>query len=427
MKKKQQIDSVILALLIGALPIFMLSVGYSSAVFYAAAFISLTICFSRIGGLSATLEDWSRYKLLATGMFGLFFAVLIVMLFEQRFNGSAFERTLRLGAGTLIVLGACLSLKPDWLRQSTWGMALASITAGSQAWWFALPDFRRPDEVPEYNAVSYGNLLLLVSTITAFSIGWRLTRYPKTEAIIKSLAAMIGFSGFVVTQTRTGWLAIPWFIFIGLVLFVPKGNTKKIAILFFPAICIVLAVFATNHNLTTRAQEAITELRECHSNPTAISSVCIRLQLWRASWEMFKHNPIVGNGGTDRFAFELRNLVDKNVISDFVVEKKFGETHNDILFMIASYGLFGLIGLLLVYATPSWVFWQRLRIEQTKDIRVAAAMGLSVTLGFLVFGFTELMFRGMRTMGFYAVTVAWLLALSDPVFLKRESFANSKI
>ena len=141
---------------------------------------------------------------------------------------------------------------------------------------------------------------------------------------------------------------------------------------------------------------------------------------------MFKQDPLLGNGGVDRFAGELRRLVDKNIVSEVVVDEEFEEPHNDMLYMMASYGLLGLVGLLLIYISPGWIFLRRLTRPETLDVRVAAAMGLSVCLGFWIFGLTELMLRGMRTMGFYAVTVAWLLALSDPVFLKRESFANSK-
>ena len=426
MKNKQHIDSFIVALLIGLLPVFMLSVGHTSAVFYAAVIVSLTICFSRKGGLSATLDNWFSYRWLAAGMFSMLFAILIVMLFEQRLLGSAFERTMRIGAGTLIILGACLSLRPVWLRQSIWGMALAAVAAAAQAWWFAWPDFRRPDDVPEYNAVSYGNLLLLVSTMTAFSVGWRLTRYHKLEVALKILALFVGFSGFVVTQTRTGWLAIPAFILIGLVLFKDKYSIKKLVLLFLSALVFAITVFSTNDTLVKRAQDGVNEFQECMSNPVAYSSVCIRLQLWHASWEMFKQDPLLGNGGVDRFAGELRRLVDKNIVSEVVVDEEFEEPHNDMLYMMASYGLLGLVGLLLIYISPGWIFLRRLTRPETLDVRVAAAMGLSVCLGFWIFGLTELMLRGMRTMGFYAVTVAWLLALSDPVFLKRESFANSK-
>jgi O-antigen ligase len=47
-------------------------------------------------------------------------------------------------------------------------------------------------------------------------------------------------------------------------------------------------------------------------------------------------------------------------------------------------------------------------------------MGLALCLGFFVFGWTELMLRSIRTIGFYAMAMAWLLALSDDKFLARH-------
>jgi O-antigen ligase len=41
-------------------------------------------------------------------------------------------------------------------------------------------------------------------------------------------------------------------------------------------------------------------------------------------------------------------------------------------------------------------------------------MGVALCLGFAVFGITELMFRGMRTVGFYTMFVALFLVLSEP-------------
>lgn len=424
MKPKQQIDSFIIALFIATLPVFILSLGHASGIFYALSIVSATICITRVGGWSATLADWNRYRWLAAGLFGMMFVIVIVMLAEQRVLGAAFERSIRIGVGTFVILGACLSLKPDWLRQSIWGIGLAALVAAAQAWWFAWPDFKRPEEVPEYNIVSYGNLNLLVTVIFAFSFGWQLTRHRRTEFFIKALLVLIGFSGFIATQTRTGWLAVPFFILIAVMFFKHAFSAKKLVGIFVASIIIAAGVFATNDNLRKRTHEGISEFRECVTNPVAYSSVCIRLQLWRASWEMFKQDPVMGVGGADRFVIELEKLTERNIVSKRVIEDGFEEPHNEMLHMMASYGTLGLIALLLIYLSPGVMFARRLSRSDVPEIRVAAAMGLCVCVGFWVFGWTDVMFRGMRTLGFYAVTVAWLLALSDPVFLKRESFAQ---
>lgn len=50
---------------------------------------------------------------------------------------------------------------------------------------------------------------------------------------------------------------------------------------------------------------------------------------------------------------------------------------------------------------------------EKNEIRVAAAMGTALCVGFIIFGITETMFRSMRMLSFYAVMIALLLALSD--------------
>lgn len=426
MKHKQQIDSLIIALFIGALPVLMLSLGHASTAFYALSIVCLTICFSRAGGFSATKSDWYRYRWLAAGLFSMLAVVLLVMLADQRLLESAMERTLRIAAGTMVIVAACLSLRPVWLRQSVWGIGLAAIVASAQAWWFAWPDFKRPEEVPEFNIVSYGNLNLLVTVIFAFSFGWQLTPYRRAEFIAKLLTVLIGFSGFVATQTRTGWLAVPFFILIAVIFFKDKLSLKKLAGLFLVAIVLATGLFATNDNLRKRTKEGISEFRECVTNPVAYSSVCIRIQLWKASWIMFREDPWLGIGGADQFMGELEKLAEKKIVSKRIVEDGFEEPHNEMLHMMASYGILGLISLLLIYFSPGVIFARRLWVSTAIDVRVAAAMGMCICVGFWVFGWTDVMFRGMRTMSFYAVMVAWLLALSDTVFLKRESLATNR-
>jgi O-antigen ligase len=87
---------------------------------------------------------------------------------------------------------------------------------------------------------------------------------------------------------------------------------------------------------------------------------------------------------------------------------------------MASHGVLGLTALLLIYVAPIAIFARRLRAQVPQPARVAAAMGLALCLGFFVFGWTELMLRSIRTIGFYAMTMAWLLALSDERFLGRH-------
>ena len=420
MIRKQQIDSLIVLLLVAALPVSMLTdLGHASGMFYALIAVCAMQCFLGAGATRATVAALAPYRGLAWALSAWVGVLIISMLYDHRLLDSEIERTLRISLGPLIVLGACLTLIPQWLRQSVWGMAAAAWAATWYAVWLSWPNFRRPEDVPQYNAVSYSNLLLLLAVITAYSIGWQLTRFPRIEKAVKILTLIIGVVGLVATQSRSGWMAIPIYLVIGLALAGKRVGRTKLIVAGLAGIALAAALFASNPILRDRAQDLVDEVRVCEARPTTVSSVCIRIQLWRAAWTMFTRSPIIGNGSMDGFPRELQKLVDAKEISNFTITEMggFDEPHNDMLFAMASHGVIGLVALLLVYLAPATIFARRLSLDLPQQTRVAAAIGLAVCLGFMAYGLTELMFRGMRTMGFYAVMMGWALALSDPRML----------
>ena len=144
------------------MPITLLTdFAHASTVFYILAAISAMICVSRAGGYQAVLSDWKDYRGLAAALLVSLVVITIAATRGTIRLDNEIERALRLSVGTFLILGACLSLIPHWLRQATWGLVIATWAATGYALWYALPTFRRPLEVPQHNAVSYGNLLLI--------------------------------------------------------------------------------------------------------------------------------------------------------------------------------------------------------------------------------------------------------------------------
>lgn len=417
---KQRIDSALVALLVAALPALMLTeIGQTSGVFYALIVVCLSICFSRAGGIRTTLAELRDYRGLGLALGYWVLMVVIAMLTSTGNHTAELERGLRLSLGTLVILGACLSLIPQWLRQAVWGLTIGTIAATYIGFSWTWSEIERVDNFPQYNAVSYGNLLILLATLSTLSIGWKLTPYRRTEVAIKALIGFAGLLGFMTTQTRSGWVAMPFFILIGSVLWVGSFKPRKLFLPAVVALMLAATVFASSATMRTRLQQGVDQLVECSSAPNTISSMCVRVQLWRASWLMFKENPLLGNGATNLFGPVLKGYVDKNVVSSFTTDEQFDEPHNDMFYMLAGHGLLGLVALLLLYFAPAWIFIRRLAEGVPQTARIAAAMGLCVCLGFFAFGLTELMFRGMRTMSFYALMIGWLMALSDTRNLAR--------
>ncbi|OZI32049.1 hypothetical protein CAL29_29890 [Bordetella genomosp. 10] len=402
--------SILLNGSLGLLPVMLMATSQGgSALFY----VLLASSLAALACLPAPPDGSLRgYKTLAACI-AVTLAAVLASQGGHHFasgSGSEFERAGRLVLGMLICLAALRRLDERDLWYPILGFAaagwVAAITVAKLAW-----ETQGRPETEEYNAVGYGNLLLLFGVLVVFSLGWRLTRYARTEFAVKLVTAVAAFYGFILTQTRTGWMAVPVFILIGVALFAHKAGRRKAIAACFIALAVAAAVGASSSALRHRVEMGVTELRKCEVAPLTNSSMCIRLQLWGAAWRMFEDEPLLGVGGGKPFAARLQAEEGRGVST--YVAQNFGEAHSDPLYTLATTGILGAIALLLAYFAPAWIFFKRLiRNGIPQEYRVAAAMGLAFCLGFAIFGLTELMFRGMRTVSFYAVSVAWLLAAS---------------
>ncbi len=76
-----------------------------------------------------------------------------------------------------------------------------------------------------------------------------------------------------------------------------------------------------------------------------------------------------------------------------------------MLHLAATLGAPGLAAVLAAYLVPAWHFGRRLR-HQDRRVRAAAAMGLMLCAGFVVFGLTEAMLVITLTNAFYSLVMA---------------------
>jgi len=350
------------------------------------------------------------YLPLMAALFSLAASVMISQAWHGDWHGSEVEKSLRF-ALAMLLLAAALRIPAEKLRYAMFGILAATWYAALNIGWLAYASAARP-VTHEFNAVTYGDLTLLFATLSFLSLGYPLTRHRRAETVLKLATALIGFVGFALTQTRGGWLAIPFFVLIWLATLGRIPMRSKL--ISFALVVTVFAVAAqANTSLRARIDAGIDQYKSCATSPLDDTSVCIRLQLWKAAWEMFKSEPVVGVGGKDGFREALRTLHEQGKVSAFVAEN-FGETHNDLLDFLASYGLLGALGMLAIYVGPACYFVRRLRHAPASQ-RAAAAAGLAICVGFAVFGLTEMMFRGMRTASLYGTWIAIFLALSHPL------------
>lgn len=404
--------AVIICLLIGFLPVTMMTeLRGGSANFWALLGFSLIACSLSSGGMHASLQSLQPYRILTLSLLVMPLTVTMASLWSHHLLEQDTERAVRVVVGTLAILAAGLVINPALLRQSTWGFMAGVIGGTSNLVWVSWPHLTRP-HMDQYTTVGFSNILLLLTILVLFSLGWQLSRFKRTEQLLKIAVVIIGLIGVIIAETRSSWVAMPFFILIGLILIRKSIGLWRLTLTGTVAITIATGAFFAHPSLAARANLAVKEFVDCRTTtPLADTSVCIRIQLWRASWHMFKANPLLANAGSAGFEVKLVELHKKGIVSEFT-SKDFGEPHNDLFYALANYGLMGFLAFVLMYSVPALMFVRRLSARLPQETRVAAAMGLAVCAGFVAFGLTEAMFRSMRMLSFYAVLIAWLLALS---------------
>lgn len=410
------------ALLAALMPIAMLVTGGTSGLFYTLLMACLIAAALRPAD---TLRQLRPYAGLILALCLPLAAAVFSQAITQTWRSSEIERALRISLGFPILLAGMLAIDRRILRHHIWGVLLAAASAFAIVLYLSWPTFERP-LTPQFNAVTYGNLMLLAGVLALYSLEWQLTRRPTLEKAIKLTVGAAAFAGFILTQTRTGWMAVPVFAAIALALSTRVHHPLRAVAILASTVVALVALGATSSALRERVAMGFHEVEQCQSvDQIADTSMCIRLQLWRSAWAMFEAQPATGVGNGVRFTQELKRRADEGKVSAYVAEG-FGEAHNDMLMALALHGIPGALAMLALYLAPAWVFLSRMRRDHPQAARTAAAMGLAVCLGFALFGLTELMFRGMRSLGFYVTMMAVLLALSRPDAIRDDTFAPNR-
>jgi O-antigen ligase len=256
------------------------------------------------------------------------------------------------------------------------------------------------------NHIHLGDLALLLGFLSLFSVNWIRKDHPVVK-LLKILGLIAGSYVSVVSSARGGWIAIPVFVFV-YIYFGFSGklfNKVLMAMLSIGLVALLAYIFIEPiHHRLWMIYSDLSSFSSGHEN----TSIGVRLQLWNAAIHLIAQNPVFGVGAAG-FANAMDGLSATGMITPIAAGLGKGEVHNEILAHTVRFGIFGLASILAVYFVPFAIFLRaaRSRIHQQN---IAAIMGMSVTLGFFVFGLTVETFDLKMTAAFYSMTVAILLA-----------------
>lgn len=327
-------------------------------------------------------------------------------------SSSEFEKLLRF-ALAIPVCWMLMRVPRNWLRHVQWSLLFGAIVGSLMLIFIVLsPSLGRgavSDFGGRYNAVGFADLTIFFGLASLLTLPWTLSRWPRLEAALKIAAVPLSIYAVWVSQTRSSW-ALP--VIFGVVYLLTKRRwTRRTKLLFLGGLVLVMAAVAAIswQSKDSRWKKVISDLDryEQHDRDT---SVGIRIQLWKASWLMFQESPLVGVG-VPSFRTELAKLEQQGVVTE-EVSIGYGEPHNDMLGALAGYGLLGLLSILALYLVPAAIFWRR-SASDDPVVHVGSQIGLLFCLGYFAFSLTEMMFRNMRSVPIYALTVVVLYALTS--------------
>lgn len=391
---------VVLAVLgITVLPAFMLSVhSVAFAAFLLLLATSLWLMLAASSELMGRMRAmWHEHRWLILAMAAMPTAMLISSLLN-----SAAPRGVPFAYGRLwlfgVVLFGLLQLRPGRLQNVQWGCVAGAIA--SAVWAYMELRISRVDTVGAYsNAIPFGNVSLLLGLFSLISIGWaRNDSWPLIALRVMGGAA--GLYASYMSQSRGGWIAIPVLLLIAVATLRHVSWKKRVtALLMF--FVLLAAVCVSSSIVRARFDQAVSDI-QAYEAGHANTSVGIRFQLWKAATLMLTHHPLAGVG-RGQFHNSLQAIHAEGVITQEATA--FEHAHNELLYNGATLGVLGIGALLALYLVPA-AYFLRAALCDDRVLRTTGAMGLTLCVGFMLFGLTEVMLIIAQTVVFYSVMVA---------------------
>lgn len=274
-------------------------------------------------------------------------------------------------------------------QQAFWyGMAVGAIVAGltaiNQSWWHGDTAVTVGRASGSVNAIIFGNLSLLMSSICVAGMPyfWRQHRWTFALPI---LAAVMGLLASLLSGSRGGWLALPAIVLLFIWFWRERIKFWQLGILGATLASIAVGVYLTPQiGVQARIFQAYQDTNNYFQSHQVNTSTGARLELWKAAWIVFQNHPLLG-AGHGGYVNEKQALIDSGLIESSIAG--FSHPHNEYLATMATRGLVGLITLLLLFLIPARVFFHYTKQTET-DIRILGICGLTAIVAFAHFSLT---------------------------------------
>lgn len=383
-----------------AYPVLLLTVkGGMSASFFLLVAFSLYLLFGTAKG--SIRQDMDRDIILfSVAMSATIISVLLSQIYHMDSSARAFDFPSRF-LFSIPIFFALRNMDIKVIGILQYGFPAGAILIWAIIWMTGQTMFAKSSFAIH---IHLGDMALLLGFLSIFSINWT-QKDSHLLVALKVLGLAAGLYVSLLSGARGGWAAIPVF-FLVWILTSPKFRCGAIARLSAASVIIILVAVLSYYALDIvhiRVDAAISDLTSAPD-----TSLGVRFQLWEAATQLFMQNPILGVGA-DGFGLAMNGMSDSGVITKVAAEIGKGEVHSYYFAVLARFGLIGLASVALLFFIPLWMFYKAMN-SRHEFHRVAARMGFTLVLGFMVFCLTVEMFNLKMIATFYGVTLAVLMA-----------------
>jgi len=355
----------------------------------------------------------------------LFFIIGLLTYLLGNWNEAGFK-TLGKFLNLLLVIPLYFLLKKLQIRQGLfwYGLVLGATVAAGMAI-YELINATGPLAQRRAHGIThpilFGNLSLSMGMMALAGIGY-FRAQNRWLIALPIIAGLAGLTASFLSAARGGWIAIPF-----LLLLLAWQARKSLKLWHFGAALSVLIVlpmaayFSPNSAVKTKVDSAAYNLTHYANSPITDSvrgtSVGTRLEMWQASWTIFKEHPWIGVSW-GRYQEYAQKLVDAG--ERHPSASRWNNPHNQYVSSAVNAGLLGLSALLLLLLIPLRLFLRSLKSASPESRRLALA-GAVLIIAYAGFAVSESIFQRSLPTTFFA----FYLALIGALLIQQKTKANA--
>ena len=254
------------------------------------------------------------------------------------------------------------------------------------------------------NAGVFGNLAVSIFFITLVFLKHESFKHK----ILSCLSLLSGVFIIVASGTRGAWLSFLLLLGVYLFFFYKQKNklSKKSKIIVVFAIATLITFGSFNDSLKDRSQKAYTEINRWIEGDPSVTSVGLRLEMYRLAIEKIEDVPFFGHG------YRTSNVVvfENSTTPGGRLSYTFNHLHNTYLTQYFNGGFVLLVALLLLLFVPLIIFLKANSQDRENPIFI---LGVILTLGYASFGMVNILFGDTYMNGFYVFFLAIIMLLTN--------------